>query len=75
MYVVRNMEKEELGWNKVFQIQSFLFQINEILIIKGFFILSVSRIQWTQFLSQRGKVLFKFIFLVYTYFDFFPLHI
>lgn len=75
MYVVRNMEKEELGWNKVFQIQSYLFQINEILIIKGFFILSVSRIQWTQFLSQRGKVLFKFIFLVYTYFDFFPLHI
>ena len=75
MYVVRNMEKEELGWNKVFQIQSYLFQINEILIIKGFFILSVSRIQWTQFLSQRGKVLFKFIFLVYTYFDSFPLHI
>ena len=75
MYVVKNMEKEELGWNKVFQIQSYLFQINEILIIKGFFILSVSRIQWTQFLSQRGKVLFKFIFLVYTYFDSFPLHI
>ena len=35
MYVVRNMEKE-LGWNKVFQIQSYLLQINEILIIKGF---------------------------------------